>query len=98
MTAATASLNANLDLIHVATVQTNREEGSTDTVVYAARPAVEPEDDASGAMSRAYRGGSKARAAHDGGCRVGPAGRERRPVAGEVRARWILVRKPSSCA
>ena len=45
MTAATASLNANLDLIHVATVQTNREEDSTDTVVYAARPAVEPEDD-----------------------------------------------------
>ena len=44
MTAATLSLNANEALIQVATVQTNREEGSTDTVVYAARPAVEPED------------------------------------------------------
>ena len=39
MTAATLSLNANEALIDVATVQTNREEGSTDTVVYAARAA-----------------------------------------------------------
>ena len=45
MTAATLSLNANEALIDVATVQTNREEGSTDTVVYAARAAVEPEDE-----------------------------------------------------
>ena len=44
-TAATLSLNADENLIQVATVQTNRGEGSTDTVVYAARPAVEPEDD-----------------------------------------------------
>ena len=43
-TAATLSLNADENLIQVATVQTNRGEGSTDTVVYAARSAVEPED------------------------------------------------------
>ena len=38
-TAAMLSLNADENLIQVATVQTNREEGSTDTVVYAARAA-----------------------------------------------------------
>ena len=44
VTSATLSFNASECDIDVATVQFNRGDGSTDTVVYAVRAAVEPED------------------------------------------------------
>ena len=44
MTAATLSFTGNERDIEVATILTTRADGSTDTVVYAPRPSVEPED------------------------------------------------------
>ena len=44
LASATLAFNANANDIQVATVQTNRGDGSTDTVVYRARSALDPED------------------------------------------------------
>ena len=44
VTAATLWFNASARDVEVAVVRTNRGDGSTDTVIYGALPAVRPED------------------------------------------------------